>query len=182
LEELKSQIQNANQMLDVCRLSCQKEIRKMLQLHRQNMGLYRLLRQFKNNNEDYIRIQDMAKQTVRNVLSDRQLLKFALLSLIESLRTDRIRFDFLIHGKPPPLTMSKSTVMDHPGRSSEHSIKTLLYSKQNSYTETLTEVIVNGAASLYEKMVKDSTNVTMTNASADNSSKCIISMRWTMPY
>ena len=65
LVDLKSQIQNANQMLDTCRLSCQKEISKMLQLHRQNMGLYRLLRQFKNNNEEYIRIQDIAKQTVR---------------------------------------------------------------------------------------------------------------------
>jgi DNA-binding CsgD family transcriptional regulator len=177
LEDLKSQIQNANQMLDLCRLSCQKEISKMLQLHRQNMGLYRLLRQFKNNNEEYIRIQDIAKQTVRNVLSDnRQLLKFALLSLIESLRTDPIRFDFLIHGIPPPLTMSKSTVMGHPARSSEYNIKTLLYSKQNSYTETLTEVIVNGVASLYEKMVKDFTNVTMTNASADNSSNVLSSM------
>ena len=37
LEDLKSQIQNANQMLDSCRLSCQKEVSKMLQLHRQNM-------------------------------------------------------------------------------------------------------------------------------------------------
>jgi hypothetical protein len=38
LEDLKSQIQNANQMLDSCRLSCQKEVRKMLQLHRQNIN------------------------------------------------------------------------------------------------------------------------------------------------
>jgi hypothetical protein len=168
LEELKTQIQNANQMLHACRLSCQKEISKMLQLHRQNMGLYRLLRQFKNNNEEYIRIQDIAKQTVRNVLSDnRQLLKLALLSLIESLRTDPIRFDFLIHGIPPPLTISKSTVIVHPGRSSEYNIKTLLYSKQNSYIETLTKVIVNEAASLYEKMVNDFANQTVTNAAAE---------------
>ena len=76
LEELKSRIQNAKQMLDYYHLSCQKEVSKMLQLHRQNIGLERLLRQFKNNNEDYIRIEYVAKQTVRSVLSDnRQLLK-----------------------------------------------------------------------------------------------------------
>src|SRR5215211_2455369 len=39
LEELKSQIQDANHRLDSYRLSCQKEVRKMLQLHRQNMRL-----------------------------------------------------------------------------------------------------------------------------------------------
>ena len=116
LEELRSQMQTANQMLDSCRLSCQKEISKMLQLHRHNMGLYRLLRQFKNNNEEYIRIQDIAKQTVRNVLSDnRQLLKFALLSLIESLRADPIKFDFLIHDMPSTPTVSNSSIRDPPG-------------------------------------------------------------------
>ena len=172
LEELKSQIQNANQMLDVCHLSCQKEISKMLQLHRQNMGLYRLLRQFKNNNEEYIRIQDIAKQTVRNVLSDnRQLLKFALLALIESLRTDPIRFDFLIHGIPPPLTMSKSTIEGYQG------IKSFsYYTNQNSYAETLTDLTVNEAASLYEKMVKEFTNQTVTKAAAGSSAKLLPSI------
>src|SRR5215217_3925692 len=53
LEDLNNQIQNAKQMLDFCRLSCQKEVRKMLQLHRQNMGLTSLLRRFKNNNKEY---------------------------------------------------------------------------------------------------------------------------------
>jgi hypothetical protein len=116
---------------------------------------------------------------VRNVLSDnRQLLKLALLSLIESLRTDPNRFDFLIHDIPQPLTMPKSTVMGHPGRSSEYNIKTLLYSKQNSYTETLMEVIMNEAANLFEKMVKDFTNQTMTNTAADSSAKLFPSMRY----
>ena len=115
LEELKSRIQNAKQMLDYYHLSCQKEVSKMLQLHRQNIGLERLLRQFKNNNEDYIRIEYVAKQTVRSVLSDnRQLLKLALLSLIESLRADPIKFNFLIHGVPP-LSISKSTIIDYAG-------------------------------------------------------------------
>ena len=87
LEELKSQIQNANQRLDSYHLSCQKEVKKMLRVAQTEYGdLTDLLRQFKNNNEEYIKIQYVAKQTVRSALSDnRQLLKFALLSLIESL-------------------------------------------------------------------------------------------------
>ena len=164
LEELKSRIQNAKQMLDFYHLSCQKEISKMLQLHRQNMELYRLLRQFKNNNEDYIRIEYVAKQTVRSVLSDnRQLLKLALLSLIESLRADPIKFNFLIHGMPHNLMISKSTIIG-PGNSNTMSNPSPTY--QNSYAETLTEVVRKEAANLYEKMVKDFTNEAMTYALA----------------
>ena len=119
LVDLKSQIQNANQVLYSCRLSCHKEVRKMLQLHRQNMRLGALLRQFKNSDEEYLKIRYAAKQAVSGVLSDnRQLLKFAILSLTESLRTDPTKFNYLAHGIPSPLTMSKSTIIDHAGSNS----------------------------------------------------------------
>ena len=124
LVDLKSQIQNANQVLYSCRLSCQKEVRKMFQLHRQNIRLTSLLNQFKNSNEEYIKIRYAAKQSVKSVLSDsRQLLKFALLSLTESLRTDPTKFNFLIHGMAPPLTISKSTIIDQAGNSSKYYVK-----------------------------------------------------------
>ena len=55
LVELKSQIQNANMRLNTYHLSCQKEVKKTLELHRRNMELNSLLRQFKNNDEEYIR-------------------------------------------------------------------------------------------------------------------------------
>jgi hypothetical protein len=177
LEELKSQIQNAKQMLDFYHSSCQKKVSKMLQLHRQNIGLERLLRQFKNNNEDYIRIEYVAKQTVRSVLSDnRQLLKLALLSLIESLSADPIKFNFLIHGVPP-LSISKSTIIDYAGSDgSYHTNSISAYYNKNSYAETLTELIVNESASLYEKMVNDFANQTMTNAAAASSAKLLPSL------
>ena len=170
LEDLKSQIQNANQVLYSCRLSCQKEVRKMLQLHRQNMRLVALLRQFKNSDEEYLKIRYAAKHGVRSALSDsRQLLKFALLSLIESLRTDPTKLNFLIHGMPPPLTMSKSTRIDQGSSSNYHTNPFSYYYNQNSYAETLKDLIVNEAAGLYEKMVKDFANQTMTNAAASSS-------------
>ena len=179
LEELKSRIQNAKQMLDYYHLSCQKEVSKMLQLHRQNIGLEGLLRQFKNNNEDYIRIEYVAKQTVRSVLSDnRQLLKLALLSLIESLSADPIKFNFLIHGVPP-LSISKSTIIDYEGSDgSYHTNPISAYYNKNSYAETLTELIMNESASLSEKMVNDFANQTMTNAAAGSSAKLLHSLRY----
>ena len=147
-------------------------------MHRQNIRLNALLRQFKNSDEEYLKIRYAAKQAVESVLSDsRQLLKFAILSLTESLRTDPTKFNFLIHGMPPPLTISKPTIIDHAGSSSKYYVKSFYYSNQNSYVETLTEVIVNEAASLYEKMVNDFANQTMTNAAADSITKLLPPMR-----
>jgi hypothetical protein len=177
LVDLKSQIQNANQVLYSCRLSCQIEVRKMLQLHRQNMRLNALLRQFKNSDEEYLKIRYAANQAVRNAISDsRRLLKFAILSLSESLRSDPIKFNFLIHGMPPPLKMSKSTRIDQGSSSNYHTNPFSYYYNQNSYAETLTDLIVNEAAGLYEKMVNDFANQTMTNAAADSSAKLLPSL------
>ena len=179
LVDLKSQIQNANQVLYSCRLSCQKEVRKMFQLHRQNIRLNALLRQFKNSDENYLKIRYAAKQAAESVLSDsRQLLKFAVLSLIESLRADPIKFNFIIHGMPSPLTMSKSKIIDHEESSCKYHVKTFsYYSNQNSYAETLTDLIANEATNLYEKMVNDFANQTMINATAGSSAKLLPSMR-----
>jgi hypothetical protein len=120
----------------------------------------------------------VAKRTVRSTLSDnRQLLKFALLSLIESLRADPIKFNFLIHGMPSTTGMSKLTIIDHAASSGNyHTNPFSSYSNQNGYYEALMEIIVNGAASLYEKMVEEFTNQTITNAAADSSSNVLPSM------
>jgi hypothetical protein len=177
LEELKSQIRNAKQMLQLYRQSSQNEVSKILQLHRQNMKLGRLLIGFKNNNEDFIKIQFVAKQTVKSALSDkRQLLKLALYALIELWCADPAKLNYLIHGMSPLLTISKSTMMNYAGSRNYHTTAFPSCYNQNSYTENLMEIIVNGAANLYEKMVKDFTNETMISAASCTNSNLISSM------
>jgi hypothetical protein len=137
------------------------------------MELDSLLRQFKNNNEDYIKVQYVAKQTVRSTLSDkRQLLKIALYSLIESWRADPIKFNFLTNYMSSTMEMSKSTMIDYAGSSSGYHTNPFLYShNQGGYYETLAEVLVNEATILYKKMVKD-----FTNQAADSSTNVLPSM------
>ena len=164
-EELKSQIRNAKQTLDSCRLSYQKEVGITLQLHRQNMELGRLLTDVKNNSKEYLKIRFVAKQTVKSALSDkRQLLKLAFYSLMVSWRANPTKFNFLIHGMSPPITISKLTMINYAGNRNNHAIPFSSHYNQKSYTENLIEIIVNGAASLYEKMVEDFANETMANA------------------
>ena len=145
----------------------------MLHLHRQNINLNALLIQFKNSDEGYLKIRYAAKQAVRSVLLDsRQLLKFALLSLIESLRADPLKFDFLIHGMSPPLMMSKSTII---GQGNKYHVKPFFH-YQNCYAETLEEAIMKEATNLYEKMLEDFANQTMVDSAAGSSAKLLSSM------
>ena len=147
LADLKSQIQNAKQKLDSYHFSCQKEVKKMFELHSQNMELDSLLRQFKNNNEEYIKVQYVAKQTVRSTLSDkRQLLKIALYSIIESWRADPIKFNTLTHHMSSTMGTSNSTMIDYAGSSSRYHTNPFSYSpNQGGYYETLAEILVNEA-------------------------------------
>jgi hypothetical protein len=173
LEESKNQIRHAKQMLHFYRQSNQKEVSRMFHLHRQNMRLSALVTQFKNNDEEYVKIRQIAKQAVRNALSNnRQLLKFALLSIIESLRVNPTKFDFVINGTSSLLTMSKSITIDQLG--SNCHVKSFHHSNQNSYAETLIELIMNEAAILFEKMVKDFTNQTMTHAAPPGSNTMLL--------
>ena len=72
---------------------------------------------------------------------------------------------------PSPLTMSKPTMIEHAGNRNNYCVRSSSpYYNQNSYAETLTEVIADEAANLYEKMVKDFTNKAMTNAAEGYSS------------
>jgi chromosome segregation ATPase len=98
LEDMNDQIRNAKQMLHFYRQCSRKEVSETLQLRSQNMELDRLLRDFKNNNRDYNKIQFVARQTVKRALLDkRQSLKLALYSLLESWRADPTKFNSLIH-------------------------------------------------------------------------------------
>ena len=179
LKDLKSQILNANQSLDYCRLSYQKEVSKTIQLYKQNMRLDALLREFKINNEEYLKIRNIAKQVIKSALSDkRHLLKLAINALIELWCADPTKFDSLIHAKPLPSTISKSTMINYTGSSSYHTASLSSYYNQNSYTENLMEIIVNGAASIYEKMVKDFTNETMTGTTAGTNSNLLPSIKY----
>jgi hypothetical protein len=70
-------------------------------------------------------------------------------------------------------------MMNYVDSSNYHANHFSSYYNQNDYTENLTELIVNEAASLYEKMVKDFTNQIITNAAAISSSaKLLPSMRY----
>jgi uncharacterized protein (DUF433 family) len=121
LEDMNDQIRNAKQMLHFYRQCSRKEVSKTIQFRNQNMKLDRLLKDFKNNNREYNKIQSVARQTVRCALSDkRQLLKLAVYAVVESWRDDPTKFNSSIQSISSATTISKSTMMNYPDSGCYH--------------------------------------------------------------
>lgn len=82
-----------------------------------------------------------------------------------------------MHQMVSTIGISKSTMIDYAGSSSGYHTNPFSYSpNQSGYYETLAEILVNEAAILYKKMVKDLTNQALTSVAADSSTNVIASM------
>jgi hypothetical protein len=115
----------------------------------------------------------LVESVKRALLDKRQSLKLALYSLLESWRADPTKFNSLIHFVSSPSVISKSTIMNYPDSGCYHASFSSYYN-QNSYTENLIEIIVNGTYSFYDKMVEDFTNETIANAAASTNSNLLL--------
>src|SRR2546421_7764068 len=88
-QELTDQISTMRKRLDSIHLDCEKELAQRDQLYQKRMKLEAAVRQFENNNEEYVKIRNTVEEKVHSVLSDKKmLLELALFSLTESIRKD----------------------------------------------------------------------------------------------
>jgi hypothetical protein len=82
-------------------MSCKRERREIGDLYNEKVRLEVLVTQFKNNNEDYLKIKRAAEEKVKDVLTNGKLiLKFATLSVIESLRSNPELYNFVLYNIP----------------------------------------------------------------------------------
>jgi hypothetical protein len=97
LYQLKNQIASTTKLLTSYRISSIRERREIENLHNEKTRLEAIVTQFKNNNEEYLnKIKQAAYEEVKSVLTDsRLLLKFATLSVIESLRSNPELYNFI---------------------------------------------------------------------------------------
>ena len=57
LQNLENQMVDSNQVLNSYRASCQEERLKLERLHQEKVGLAKMVRRFKRNNEEYLKIK-----------------------------------------------------------------------------------------------------------------------------
>jgi hypothetical protein len=112
LQDLSDQMTTMRKTLDQYKLSCKEQRLELTKLQVQKVRLQELVDNFQNDDEEYIKIRNTAKEKVVSILSDRKvLLKLALLSLIESTRNDPDKYISLIYNKrsSTPSTSATST-------------------------------------------------------------------------
>jgi hypothetical protein len=99
LYQLNNKIASTTKLLNSFRMSCKRERRETDKLYNEKTRLDAIVTGFKRNNEEYLdKIKQAAYEEVRSVLNDNKLLlKFAILSIIESLRSNSELCNFVLY-------------------------------------------------------------------------------------
>ena len=147
-----NQIETKSKALTSYRISCIRERREIEKLYNEKTGLEAIVTGFKSNNEEYLnKIKQAAYKEVKSVLKDSKLLlKFATLSVIESLRTNPELYNFVIYDNS-----NNNTTIPYGSNylslmSGEH--------QQQSFNDSYTALILEETEKIYNKLIAELTN------------------------
>jgi hypothetical protein len=99
------------QSLDSFKSECRREAAVLQGLRQQTAGLELFVYNYKNNDDEYIKVIKSIENKVRDSLSDKKtFLKLAIFSLIHSMRNDPDKYSALVyHNNDNQSTMSSSS-------------------------------------------------------------------------
>jgi hypothetical protein len=159
LYQLNNQIATTTNILNSLRMSCIRQRREIEKLYNEKARLDAIVTGFKSNNEEYLnKIKQTAEEKVKDVLTNSKLLlKFAIFSVIESLRSSPELYNFVIHGN------SNNTPISY---GSNYPSLMLLgrQRQQQSFNDTYTALILEESEKLYNKLTTELTNRVITAA------------------
>jgi hypothetical protein len=160
LDQLNNQIASTTNLLTSYRISCIRERRKIENLYNEKASLSALVSKFKSNNQEYLKIKQVSEEKVKDVLTNgKLLLKFATLSVIESLRTDSELYNFISYSTSVETTAT-TYGSNYPssmllGRQQQH---------QQSFNDSYTALILEEVEKLYNNLTTELTNRVMAAA------------------
>jgi hypothetical protein len=150
LQELSDRISITRNTLEQYESDCKKRGLEIKNLNKEYTALQELVNDFQNNSEDYIKITGAVEDKVLGVLSNAKvLLRYALLSITESIRNDPERYRLIFYNMSPSITNYSS---------SNSQPQQLQYLSPDNNTEANAAMIVDEAEKLYNKVVKDNIN------------------------
>jgi hypothetical protein len=153
----KNQIEIKSKALTSYRISCIRERREIENLYNKKTRLEAIVTGFKSSNKEYLKIKQEAEENVKNVLTDSKLLlQFALVSVIESLRTNPELYNFVIHDNSNNDTISYGSnyLSLMSGGQQQH--------QEQSFNGRYAALILEEAEKLYNKLITEFTNRVMT--------------------
>jgi hypothetical protein len=150
-QDLTNQIVSMGDRLDLIKLDCEKEIARLRHLQQERMKQEALVKQFKNNNEEYVKIRKTVEEKLHSVLVDRkELLGRAVLCVIESMRKDPDKYD--------PLYFNDDNDNISPSATASASSIAAYYNRQyysSSYIDSQAEGIKSRPASFKRESILD---------------------------
>src|SRR5215203_4460691 len=152
LYQLNNQIASTTKLLNSLRISCIRGRREIGNLCNEKARLEALVTGFKSSNEDYLKIKQAAEEKVKDVLTNGKLiLKFATLSVIESLRSHPELHNFISYS-----TSVETTYATYG--SNYPSLMSGRQQHQQSFNDSYTALIVEEAEKFYNKLTRELTN------------------------
>jgi hypothetical protein len=130
-------------------------------LYNEKIRIANLVTHFKSNNEEYLKIKQVAEDKVKDVLTNSKLLlKFTIFSVIESLRSNPKLYDFI----------SYSTSVENTSTIYGSNYPSLMLSgrqqQQQSFSDSYTALILEEAGKIYNKLTTELTNRAIAAADA----------------
>jgi hypothetical protein len=163
-----NQIETQRKALTSYRVSSIRERRQIENLNNEKARLEALVTGFKSNNEDYLKIKLAIEEKVKDVLTNSKLLlQFAILSVIESLRSSPELYNFI----------SYSTSVETTATTCRSNYPSLMLSgrqqQQQSFYNSYTALILEEAEKLYNKLTTELTNRAIAAAAAIRASSSL---------
>ena len=167
LHNLNDKIASSKELLKSYTSSYERKLQELEILNNEKTRLEALVTHFKNNNEEYLRIERTVEEKVKNVLADSKLLLYkAVFSIIETLRNgNNITKDQLIS------FLAKEAIKVSHYRDYNYASSTSASSSSSSYAEhnlaqhieDSKDTILDEAEKLYNHITKDLTDTIIDN-------------------
>lgn len=169
LRELNNQITEVTNYVGHCRASYRQEQMKLETMRQKRMKLEAIVRQFENNNEEYVKIRKTAEEKVHAKLSNgKDLLKLALFSLTETIRDQPDKYNALFNHDA--LTTDYKNQQYPPCGYGFYMDGQQQYQSMNYRREDYMTLLVEEAAKLYVKLVKEMVDEIISDYAASTSS------------
>ncbi len=152
LGDLNNQITEASNYVEYYKASCRQEETKMNILRQKRMKLEALVKQFENNNEEYVKIRKTVEEKVISTLSDgKLLLRLAVLSIIESIRNNPDKYSSLIYNKN---TCSSKSKTDYSNQQYFSPMDGQDRPCEDYYSNACINMLIEESEKLYNKLAK----------------------------
>ena len=165
LNDLFHQIDSLENMVEWLQTSCQEEEDSLDELEQKKIRLKRLVKQFKENDAEYLMIKRTVQNKVSNLLLDgKGILKVALNSLMESMRADPQKYRDLINYN------RNSSAGNIAWQYTRYNHGQQPFASFDNFYEEYESTLINDAEKLYNKLVKEWTEQIITEYSMKNGS------------